>query len=337
MNGPTSGPAGSTSNLTGSAGPTQTSANTAGSTSPANNVPCYCSGTRIRTDRGEVAVEDLRVGNFVVTATQQHRAIRWIGTRRYPGFTAPQADRPVRIRAGALSDGVPTRDLLISPDHGLYLDGLLVAAGHLVNGASITRGEAVRDLTYWHIELDSHDILLAEGALAESFLPAPGVRVGFDGVQALDAGAAPVPYAPRAEISPELATLRGRLARRTISAGEAADFGSVRAWLDRCVVRADGTLRVAGWAQSVTHLDIPVCLDIVVDGAIVAMAVAAEYRADLAAAGLGSGHHGFDLGLTTPLVPRVPHTVEVRCSAGQRVICAMALDAEGKWTPLLAA
>ncbi|MBE7158700.1 MAG: Hint domain-containing protein [Rhodospirillales bacterium] len=312
--------------------------NTLGSWSgPSNTTPCYCTGTHLLTERGQVAVEDLAIGDLVVTVSGQHRPIRWIGSRAHPGLSAPQAERPVRIRAGGLSEGVPARDLLVSPDHCLWLDGLFVAAGHLVNGISITRGEPVADLTYWHVELDSHDLLVAEGAAAESFLAAPGVRAGFDGVQALDAGTRPVPYAPRAELGPELAALRGRLARRAISSGEATDLGPVRAWLDRCLVGADGLLHVGGWAQNTAQPDAPMCLDVMVDGAVVAFAVASEYRADLATAGIGDGRVGFDLGLDVRLVSGVPHIVEVRRSADGTLVCAKQIDAAGTWAALLAA
>ncbi|CAM3065615.1 hypothetical protein JHFBIEKO_3066 [Methylobacterium mesophilicum] len=298
-------------------------------------------GTRIQVLRGHtitnVPVELLQVGNLAITASGKPRPIRWIGTRAYPGLTAPQADRPVRIRAGALAEGVPAHDLLVSPDHALMVDGLFVAAGHLVNGSSITRGEAVRDLTYWHVELDSHDLLLAENTPAESFLPVPGVRAGFDGVQALDAGTAPMPYAPRTQLDSELAALRGRLAYRAISSGKAANLGPVRAWLDHCTIQADGTLHVAGWAQSAAQPDAPVCLDVVVDGEVVAFAVASEYRADLSAAGVGDGCCGFDLGLDVRLTPGVPHVVEVRRSADGSRVCAKQVDAAGAWTALLAA
>ncbi|XYD11327.1 Hint domain-containing protein [Methylobacterium sp. NMS12] len=117
--------------------------NPANPSQPANPAPCYVTGTRIRILRdrviSDVPVEHLAVGDLAVTAAGTPRPIRWIGTRAYPGSTAPPAERPVRIRAGALAGGMPARDLLVSPDHGLWLDGLFVAAGHLVNGSSITR------------------------------------------------------------------------------------------------------------------------------------------------------------------------------------------------------
>jgi len=311
-------------------------ANPTNAAQPTNSAPCYVTGTRIRVLRErtivDALVEDLRVGDLALTTSGKPCPIRWIGSRSYPGFTAPQHDRPVRIKAGALTEGVPARDLLVSPDHALWLDGLFVAAGHLVNGTSITRGETIRDLTYWHVELDRHDLLLAENTPAESFLPAPGVRRQFDSQDANDAPASPVPYAPRTELGSALAGLRRRLIQRAGFSSESDGIGVVRAWLDLC----DGT-RVAGWAQDTAYPDAPVCLDIVVDGAIVAMPMAAEYRADIAAAGIGDGRHGFDLTLAMPLAMGVPHIVEVRRSIDDAVICAMAADAAGVWTPLLAA
>ncbi|MCJ2069356.1 Hint domain-containing protein [Methylobacterium sp. J-030] len=326
---------------TGGGGTTGTGAvfrvSNSGSILPTAPAPCYVTGTRIRVLRGrtitDVPVERLRVGDVAITASDRPRPIRRIGTRGYPGLSAPKHDRPVLIRAGALGDIIPARDLLVSPDHCLWLDGLLVAAGHLVNGTSITRGAAMADLTYWHVELEIHDLPLAEGVAAESFLAAPGVRAGLDGVgEANDAAITPEPYALRIEPGdPRLGALRERLIRRAGLSAEPMRFGAVRAWMDRC----DGT-HIAGWAQDEAHPDAPVCLDIVVDGVTVAMTLAEQYRADIAAAGIGDGCHGFDLDLDEPLVPGMAHTVEVRRSADGLRVCAMEVDAAGAWTALLA-
>src|SRR6202044_545640 len=77
---------------------------------------------------------------------------------------------PIVIRADAIADGMPRRDLRVSPDHALLVDGALVLARLLVNGASIKRDDRYGDVTYYHIELETHDILLAEGLPAESYL-----------------------------------------------------------------------------------------------------------------------------------------------------------------------
>ncbi|MBU6499391.1 MAG: autotransporter adhesin family protein, partial [Rhodospirillales bacterium] len=138
---------------------------------------CYLKGTRILTDLGPIPIERLREGDLVLTASGSKRPIRWIGRRHYPAqVAAANPDiRPVLIRAGALGvgalgEGVPRRDLFVSPRHAMFLDGMLIAAMHLANGVSVLHGDWVGDVTYLHLELDSHDILFAEGAASESFV-----------------------------------------------------------------------------------------------------------------------------------------------------------------------
>ncbi len=154
--------------------------------------PCYCTGTLIRTARGDVATEQLVVGDLVVTASGEHRPIRWIGSRlTHPRRHArPNEAQPIRISAHAFGENRPARDLRVSPGHSLCVDvvgEVLIPAGVLVNGTTITR-EDVDHVTYWHVELDSHDILLAENMPAESYIEM-GNRGFFaeNGVVALDA------------------------------------------------------------------------------------------------------------------------------------------------------
>ena len=133
---------------------------------------CYLRGTHILTETGEVLVENLKIGDVVVTPSGAQRPVRWIGCRyfdltRHP---APERVQPIRIRADAFAAGVPHRDLLLSPDHAVLRDGVLVPARLLVNGASIVRETQCGAFTYYHVELDSHDILLAENLQAESYL-----------------------------------------------------------------------------------------------------------------------------------------------------------------------
>ncbi len=153
-----------------------------------SDVICFASGTRIRTERGEVAVEDLRVGDQALTVAGGSRPIRWIGSRSLDdhGRALPHNQQPIRIRTGAFGDGLPARDLFLSPGHpvlvGVEADGsggLLVPVMCLVNGISVAR-IPVESITYWHVELDAHDILFAEGLGAESYLDL-GSRPWFAG------------------------------------------------------------------------------------------------------------------------------------------------------------
>nr|WP_245291234.1 Hint domain-containing protein [Methylobacterium aquaticum] len=160
--------------------PSTTTYTQAGANSVAANpvAVCFVIGTLIRTVRGEVAVETLQVGDEAVTVSGALRPITWIGHRDLDGAgkALPRDQQPIRIRAGAFGPGLPARDLSLSPGHpvlvGADADGMgghLVPAMCLINGTSIAR-EPVASVTYWHVELDAHDILLAEGLPAESYL-----------------------------------------------------------------------------------------------------------------------------------------------------------------------
>ena len=133
---------------------------------------CYARGTLIRTPGGDVPIEDLRIGDLVTTDAGPARPIRWIGRRSYAGRFAARNPNvlPVLIRAGALAEGIPQRNLHVSPLHAMYIDGLLVPAIELVNGVSILRQTNVQQVEYVHLEFDTHDVVIAEGAPSESFV-----------------------------------------------------------------------------------------------------------------------------------------------------------------------
>jgi hypothetical protein len=145
-------------------------------------VPCFATGTRIRTDGGEVAVEQLRVGDHVpVVRAGRPLQIIWIGHRRVLPARHPEPEEvyPVRVTAGAFADAVPHRDLWLSPEHSVFLHGVLVPIRVLINGTSIAQIPCA-EVTYWHVELESHDLMLCEGAWTESYLEM-GNRSAFDG------------------------------------------------------------------------------------------------------------------------------------------------------------
>jgi hypothetical protein len=136
------------------------------------NPACFCAGTRILTDAGEVPIEDLKIGDRIITPANGFRPIKWIGRRSYGGrfLRSNPTLWPIRIRAGAIADGVPRRDLFVSPGHSLALDGLLIPAEKLVNRVSILSVEGLEQVDYLHLELDSHDLVFAEAMAAESYV-----------------------------------------------------------------------------------------------------------------------------------------------------------------------
>jgi autotransporter passenger strand-loop-strand repeat protein len=180
-----------------------------------NGIACYVRGTRLLTPRGEVPIESLAVGDAVITAGPAGRRrarIVWAGRRHidllrhaWPGLCAP-----VCLRAGALGRGLPRRDLRVSPLHGLYLGGQLFEAIALVNGVTIYQERQTRAVTYHHIELARHSLVIAEGCLAESYLDT-GNRWMFDAPAAPASEARPAACAPRAGDGPALAALRAKL------------------------------------------------------------------------------------------------------------------------------
>jgi hypothetical protein len=135
-------------------------------------VVCFAAGTRIATRSGEIAVEDLRIGDVVQTALGETTApIVWIGHRHVDCAHHPRPRQvwPVRVVAGAFGPRQPHDDLFLSPDHAIHVDDVLIPVKYLVNGSSIR--QVPRDeVTYYHVELPAHSVLLAEGLPVESYL-----------------------------------------------------------------------------------------------------------------------------------------------------------------------
>jgi hypothetical protein len=188
--------------------------------------PCYCRGTMILTDRGEVAAEDLAIGDRLINAWGAARPIVWIGRRSYAGrfLAANPSVMPVLIRQGALAENVPHRDLLVSPLHAMYLEGMLIEARALVNDASIVQIDAAAEVTYFHVELASHDVIFAEGARSETFVD-DGSRSLFHNAAEFSAmypgaAAGPAQYcAPRVAEGAAAAAVAARLAARAAVLG----------------------------------------------------------------------------------------------------------------------
>jgi hypothetical protein len=136
---------------------------------------CYLEGTRILTPEGERLIQELAIGDPVITSVGIAKSIKWISRRHYARpQNRPWAERirPVRFARSALQNNIPNDDLFVSQDHCLYLDGMLIRATNLVNGSSIRVDplEGCTDLNYLHVVLDEHDIILAQGAACETLL-----------------------------------------------------------------------------------------------------------------------------------------------------------------------
>ena len=180
---------------------------------------CFVAGTHIATPAGATTVEALRVGDRVTLARGGEAHVIWLGYRRIDcrRHRQPRAVHPVRVRAGAFAEGVPVRDLLLSPDHAVFLDGAMIPVRYLVNAATIVR-EPVDVVTYFHVELARHEVLLAEGLACESYLDTGNRRAFTNGGPAVmqhadfarDARARDG-CAPHVSSGPRLAAARARL------------------------------------------------------------------------------------------------------------------------------
>jgi hypothetical protein len=196
---------------------------------------CYRRGTRIQTAHGETPIEQLAIGDAVMTHTGAHKPIRWIGRRSYAGdFAWGNRDvLPILIRQGALGEAVPARDLWVSPEHAMYIDGMLIPAALLVNGESIVQEQRVDEVTYFHLEFDTHELIVAEGAVAESFVDDES-RERFDNAAEYHelyphSTSQPTRFcAQRVEDGYELEVVRARLAARVNATGWAAHWPNAR-------------------------------------------------------------------------------------------------------------
>ncbi len=132
---------------------------------------CFLAGTMIRTPAGETAIDNLEIGDLVITADGSAKPVKFIGCQTVSMLFADKAkSQPILIKAGALGEYTPARNLYTSPGHAMLIDGTLVIAGALVNGTSVVRWNDVPSVfTYYHIELDGHEIVFAEGAATETY------------------------------------------------------------------------------------------------------------------------------------------------------------------------
>ncbi len=190
-------------------------------------VPCFTPGTLIATPRGERLVEELKEGDRIITRDNGIQEIRWVGHKEISGKALVNAPhlRPVLIKAGSLGNGLPERDLLLSPNHRvlvaneraqLYFEEneVLAAAKHLVGTPGIFDLDTM-STTYIHFMFDRHEVVLSNGAWTESFQPGDYSLKGIGNAQRMEI----------LELFPELKTQAGlegyQAARKSLKKHEA--------------------------------------------------------------------------------------------------------------------
>jgi hypothetical protein len=151
---------------------------------------CYFKGTKILTPNGYTNVEDLQVGDHVLSygsiannedvqlsETSEAKPIKWISS--FYGVKRDASDLPICFKAGSLGENAPSSDLFVSPGHRVIIDGKMVVACDAVNGETIIQEDTLETIEYYHFELDEHSVVMAEGVLAETFLELDNFKNSF--------------------------------------------------------------------------------------------------------------------------------------------------------------
>ena len=181
---------------------------------------CFLAGTRVLTSHGEVPIEELAAGDLVETLNGP-LPVKWVGRRTFKkvGMSSwhPRV-APIRIARRSLDDQYPLRDLYLSPEHSLFIDGFLIPVKYLVNGRSIAPAamDESECLRYFHIELDTHEVIFANGAPAETLQVTAGREafanfVEYERLYGRDEQPAMKPFAPVLRYKGGRAELQGLL------------------------------------------------------------------------------------------------------------------------------
>jgi hypothetical protein len=273
----------------------------------------YLRGTNILTPTGDKPIEDLAIGDLVVTRFSGTRPVKWIGRRDFAA--EEQQNWPVRIHAGAFANHVPARDLIVSPGHSVLLDGWLIAAELLVNGVTITQEPRLTRNEYFSLDLGAHDCVIAEGAVSETCAGAPELRAKF--ANAAEYHALYPNEAPRkklrlcAQLPENAEALNAALRPIAARAALAVTPGE----LDGYVEKIEEEFSVSGWAFDPEHPELPVLLEICIDDRVFGSVLACDAREDLAAAEKGSGRCAFTFKSPTRLKPELLAALTLRRAA----------------------
>ena len=272
-------------------------------TTESTSALCHLAGTNILTPTGERRIETLRVGDEVVTRFGGTQRIKWIGEQHYDArFITKNPEKiPVKITQGALGNNLPQRDLYLSPGHSLLLGEVLLLAKDLVNGVTITQGKSQGVVSYYNIELASHDCVLAEGSWSETYADCADLRRSFHNAASYWAR---FPYVP-APADPVLCAPRPRrgdmftaaLAPVAIQAEMLTRPGPAIGYVEQT---GD---EITGWAFDPNNPELPLRLHVYAGPALLGTCFAHEDRPDLRAAGFGAGRNGFRYRLPAHLDP----------------------------------
>lgn len=280
---------------------------------------CHLAGTAIRTPEGERPIESLRIGDAVMTRFGGVQRIKWIGEQHYAGrFIAANRDKiPVRIAAEAFGAALPRRDLFLSPGHSILLNDFLIVVRDLVNGITVTQGPPPDMVSYYNIELETHDCVLAEGLWSETYADCAGQRASFHNAAsyaalypARPAPAEPELCAPRPRSGPAFNAILARilsLAESQIKPGPTLGY-----------VEQIGA-EVTGWAWDPENPDLPVLLHIYAGHTPIGQCFAHEERRDVRAADHGAGRSGFRFTLPAH---HYPASITVRRAATGAILPA---------------
>jgi len=263
---------------------------------PILDVACFLKGTNILTPKGNMPVEKLKIGDMVKTYEGEDKPIKWIGHRHYTNLGHDHISElsPILISKDAISDNMPARDLYLSPGHAVVINKKLIHAARLVNGKSILQDFNISEIDYYHIELEQHELILAESCPVETFMN-EYFRNQFENSDEFynlypNQRAPDQPCLPQLFDGFELFDIQRRLRKRARLPEHKEDYGPLRGYID---VANHEFCR--GWAQSLSSPDVPVGLIVTVSGRYAGHVLANSYRKDLRDAGIGSGFHGFKL------------------------------------------
>lgn len=184
---------------------------------------CFLEGTGIATPAGRKQIEDLKAGDLVTLACSGTASVVWVGSYQVDcnGHPTPELIRPVRVRADAFGIGVPDRDLFLSPEHALYLEGVLIPVSALIDGETIRQSPA-GVVRYFHVELTRHDVILAENLPVESYLDSDDHAAFDNGAEAPDSDMFQAPCAALVRQGPQVQRAREALLSYRLGCGQAA-------------------------------------------------------------------------------------------------------------------